>query len=247
MALKQLTSDLYMLPGLVNVYILATDDGLAVLDTGFPGRASKILDAVRTLGKRPADVRHIVLTHCHPDHIGSAAALQRETGAAVWAHALDAPRIEAGLTMREPMCPSPGLRNRILAKLLAGRVTTVEPVQVDRLLEDGDSPSFAPDMTVIHLPGHCAGQIALLWRRHGGILFPADACINRRGLKLAVGTEDPQVALASLAKLATFDFDKVCVMHGKPIMSGGAEQFRRTSFDTFKKGKAEAWLASQPH
>jgi glyoxylase-like metal-dependent hydrolase (beta-lactamase superfamily II) len=238
MAVKQLADDLWLLPGLVNVYFLQTEDGLAVLDTGFPGRANKILAAVGEIGRTPADVRHIILTHCHPDHIGSAAALKRETGATVWAHPLDAPRMEAGLTMREPMCPSPGLRNAILAKLLAGKVTTVEPIKVDRLIEDGDSPSFAPDLTAIHMPGHCFGQLAFLWARHGGVLFPADACINRRGLKLAVGTEDPELALASLAKMTQFDFEMVCVMHGNPIMSGGSEQFRRTNFDTFKKRKA---------
>ncbi len=237
MAVKKLLDGLYIIPGLVNVYILETDDGLVVLDTGFPGRAGKILDSVRTLGKTQGDVRHIVLTHCHPDHIGSAAELKRETGALIWAHPLDAPMIEAGTTMRQPMCPSPGLRNRILAKLLAGRVAQVEPTKVDRFLDDGDSPSFAANMTAIHLPGHCAGQIALFWRRNGGILFPADAFVNRRGLTLPVGTEDPRLALASLEKLQRFEFDTICVMHGKPIMRGGQSEFRRTSFDTFKHNR----------
>ncbi len=235
MALKRLTDEISLIPGLVNVYILQTDDGLAILDTGFPGSAKKILAGVHALGRVPTDVRHIILTHCHPDHIGSAAALKRETGATVWAHPIDAPMIETGTTMRPPMTPSPGLRNLILGKLLAGRVRQVEPTKVDRWLEDGDSPPFAPDMTTIHVPGHCAGQIALLWRRHGGILFTADACINRGGLKLAIGTEDPRLALASLAKLAAFDFDKVLVMHGNPIMAGGSERFRSTEFDTFPK------------
>jgi glyoxylase-like metal-dependent hydrolase (beta-lactamase superfamily II) len=238
MAVKKLADDLWIIPGLVNVYILQTDDGLAIIDTGFPGRAKKILDAVQAIGKCPADVRHLILTHCHPDHIGSAAALKRETGATVWAHPLDAPMMEAGTTMRQPMCASPGLRNRILARLLAGRVATVEPVKVDRLLEDGHSPSFAPDLMAIHVPGHCHGQLAFLWQRHGGVLFPADACVNRRGLTLPVGTEDPELALASLAKLAGYAFDKVCVMHGEPIMHGGADQFRRTEFNTFKKKRA---------
>lgn len=235
MAVRQLADGLWLLPGLVNVYILQTEDGLAVLDTGFPGRVPKILDAIRAIGKTPADVRHLLLTHCHPDHIGSAAALQRATGATVWAHPLDAPRMEAGMTMREPMCASPGLRNRILVRILSGKITTVEPIKVDRLIEDGDSPDFAPDLLAIHIPGHCHGQLAFLWRRHGGVLFPADACVNRRGLTLPVATEEPELALASLARLGSFDFDKVCVMHGKPIMHGGAEQFRRTEFDTFKK------------
>lgn len=235
MAVKQIADDLWLIPGLVNVYILQTGYGLAVIDTGFPGRAPKILDAIQAIGRMPTDVKHLLLTHCHPDHIGSAAALQRATGATVWAHPLDAPRMEAGMTMREPMCASPGLRNRILVRILSGKVRTVEPIKVDRLIEDGESPDFAPDLMAIHIPGHCSGQLAFLWRRHGGILFPADACVNRRGLTLPVATEEPERALASLARLATFDFEKVCVMHGKPILQGGAEQFRRTEFNMFKK------------
>ena len=66
MAVKQLTDEIYLIPGLVNVYLLQTDDGLVVLDTGFPGSAKKILKAVAALGKAPGDVRNIILTHCHP-------------------------------------------------------------------------------------------------------------------------------------------------------------------------------------
>jgi glyoxylase-like metal-dependent hydrolase (beta-lactamase superfamily II) len=238
MSLTQLAEDLFMLPGMVNIYILQTADGLVVLDTGFPGRTPKILKALRGIGRSASDVRHIVLSHCHPDHMGSAAELKRQTGAKVWAHRLDKPMMEAGTTMRQPMCPSPGFRNKLLAKLLAGRVAQVDPVIVDEVIEDGDRPSFAPDMVAIHVPGHCEGQLAFLWQRHGGVLFPADACVNRRGLQLPVGTEDPQLALASLERLATYEFDKVCVMHGKPVMSGGSAQFRQTIFDTFSKREA---------
>ncbi|MEG3143153.1 MBL fold metallo-hydrolase [Sphingomonas sp. RT2P30] len=237
MGLKRLTNEVSLIPGLVNIYVLETVDGLAIFDTGFPGALCKILRGVNALGKKPSDIRHIILSHCHPDHIGSAAALKRETGATVWAHPIDAPMIEAGTTMRPPMTPSPGLRNKIVAKSIAGRVKQVEPTKVDRLLEDGDSPFFAPDMKAIHVPGHCAGQIAFLWQRNGGMLFTADACINRGGLKLAIATEDPQLALASLDKLARFDFEKIFVMHGKPIMAGADEELRRTEFDTFPKNR----------
>lgn len=229
-SVKRIADGLHLLPGLVNMYLLDTDDGLALIDTGFPGSTKKVMSAVTALGRTPADIRHIVLTHCHPDHIGSAAAVQRATGATVWAHPIDAPMIEAGETMRQPMTPSPGLRNRILASLLSGRVRNVEPVKVDHLLEDGDHLPFLPDVSVIHVPGHCAGQIALLWQRHGGVMFSADACINRRGLRLAIATEDRAVALASLARLATFAFDKLCVMHGPPILSGADAEFRKTAF-----------------
>ena len=230
MAISQLADDLFVIPGLVNIYLLGTNDGLTLLDTGFKGSAKKILAAVRSLGRTPSDVRHIVLTHCHPDHIGSAALMKRETGATVWAHPVDAPLIEAGLTGRRPMYASPGVRNGILTFILGRNIDQVEPTKVDRLLADGDSPSFAPDLTVIHAPGHSAGQIALLWRRRGGILFTADTCINRDGFKMIPATEDPKLAHDTLARLRTFEFESACVMHGKPIMSGAGKAFRQATF-----------------
>ena len=228
---KRLAEGLHIVPGLVNVYLLETEEGLALLDTGFPNSTKKILAAVRELGGTPRDVRNIILTHCHPDHIGSAAALKRETGATVWAHPVDAPRIEAGETFRDGMTASPGLRNRILTRVLSGQIRRVEPTKVDRLLEDGESPSFARDLTAIHSPGHCAGQIAFIWDRLGGVLFAADTCVNRGGLRLPVATEDARLARASLTRIAGFTFDKICVMHGRPILSGAGGVFRQSSFD----------------
>src|SRR6476660_9403720 len=72
MALKQLAPGAYMLPlGFVNAFFLEGRDGLVLIDTGIPGSAEKILAAVRELGRQPADIRHILLTHVHADHTGS--------------------------------------------------------------------------------------------------------------------------------------------------------------------------------
>jgi glyoxylase-like metal-dependent hydrolase (beta-lactamase superfamily II) len=157
MAIKQLTQNLYMIRSLVNVYVLETADGLAVLDTGFPNSVPKILNGVRELGRQPGDIRHILLSHAHPDHIGSAAALKRATGATVWAHPIDAPIVEAGTGFRPVVASSPGLRNKVITRLLLGLVTTVEPTRVDQFIEDGDSLPFLTDLVAMHMPGHCAG------------------------------------------------------------------------------------------
>ena len=114
MLAKQIESDVYEVPlDHVNAWLIDRD-GLTLVDTGVPGSADKIVAAIRQLGKQPSDVRHILVTHAHPDHIGSLAVLKQATGARVYAHPLDAPIIRSGSGFR-PLKPAPGLVVGILA------------------------------------------------------------------------------------------------------------------------------------
>ena len=227
MKVKAILPGLYMLPGMVNVYLIAESDGYALIDTGFPKSAEKILKGIETVGVAPGQIRHIILTHGHPDHIGSAAALKKATGATVYAHADEVAIIERGNGFRKAIA-APGFRNRIMVRILSRLVTTVDPTTVDRVIADGESFPFDPDLKAIHIPGHCAGQIALLWQRDGGVLFTADACINRGGMKLTAAIEDLELTRRSLEKLAGLTFKYACFGHGAPILVDADKAFRST-------------------
>lgn len=75
-----------------NTYLLTRGDGkLAVVDTGMPGAAKKILEyASKRMNRDPKDLKTILLTHCHPDHAGSALELKELTGAKIAIHKDDA-------------------------------------------------------------------------------------------------------------------------------------------------------------
>ncbi|MGZ5371356.1 MBL fold metallo-hydrolase, partial [Aeromicrobium sp.] len=54
-------------------WVLIIDgDGVTLVDTGFPGDKERVIASLGKLGRSPADVDAVVLTHAHPDHIGSA-------------------------------------------------------------------------------------------------------------------------------------------------------------------------------
>lgn len=222
----QVVPGLSMIPlGIVNTYLLDTGE-LTVFDCGLPGSEKVILDAVRGLGKEPSDIRHIVLTHAHPDHIGGAAALKQATDATVYCHSADRAIVEAGKNFR-PLTPSPGLMNAIMFRLFINPNTTVDPVVVDETINDGDELTFAGGMKAIQVPGHCLGQLALLWAEHGGVLMAADVCGNTSGMKLSLGYEDLEEGKRSLQKLGKLDFQVACFGHGKPILKDAAAQFRQ--------------------
>jgi glyoxylase-like metal-dependent hydrolase (beta-lactamase superfamily II) len=168
--------------GPVNTYLLESSDGCTLIDCGLPGSADKILQGVRELGKQPADVRHIVLTHAHPDHIGGFAALKRATGADAYMHPADIPITTSGTGFR-PMKPAPGLLKGIMFRLFV-RPTPVEGASVEHQVEDG---AFAGGLRAIHVPGHCAGQLALLWPAQGGRVVRRRCVQQYDGIRLESG------------------------------------------------------------
>ncbi len=107
-----------------------------------------------------------------------------------------------------------------MTKILLNTLPKIEPTKVDHLVAAGEKLPFASDVTAIHAPGHCAGQVALLWNKHGGVLFTADACINRGRLQLTAAVEDLETTRRTLAKLSALTFEVACFGHGPPIMHG---------------------------
>jgi glyoxylase-like metal-dependent hydrolase (beta-lactamase superfamily II) len=171
-------------------------------------------------------VRNILVTHCHPDHAGSLAALKRATGAAAFMHLDDAAMVRAGSTMR-PMWAAPGGFNALISQMLVRTAPrSIEPAEVEHELADGAELRGAGGIRAIHVPGHCAGQMAFLWQRHGGVLFAADSCANVLRLALSPAYEDLAAARRSLEKLSSLDFEIACFGHGRPIRSGAARRFR---------------------
>ncbi|MDR6288998.1 glyoxylase-like metal-dependent hydrolase (beta-lactamase superfamily II) [Inquilinus ginsengisoli] len=227
MAPKLIAPGLYAIPvGAVNTFLLDSCRGCTLIDTGFPGSADRILRAMRQIGKQPSDLRHIVLTHAHPDHIGSLAVLKGATGAVAYMHPLDAPIAIAGTGFRA-VHAAPGRLTGLMFRLFVRPVDAIAPATVEHQVRDGETLPIAGGLTAIHVPGHCAGQLAFLWPQHGGVLFAADACSNLPGLGLSLGYEDLEEGRRSLGRLAALDFQIACFGHGGAILQDASARFRR--------------------
>jgi glyoxylase-like metal-dependent hydrolase (beta-lactamase superfamily II) len=225
MSVRRVISGVHIVPmGMANAYLIEGDDGLTLIDAGFPNKEEAAFGAIRELGRSPDQLKHLIFTHGHLDHIGSAAAIVRETGARTYMHPLDIPLAESGGPFR-PMTPAPGLLRQIMCRLFFHPDERVEPVAIDEALSPGEILSIAGGIEVIHVPGHCAGQVALLWHP-GRMLFAGDACMNLMGLADPVGFENLDEGRASQRKLADLSFDAVGFGHGKPIAYNASVQLR---------------------
>ena len=222
---KPIVDGVFAVPlGGVNAHLIDAPEGLVLIDTGFPDKAEAILAAVAGLGRAPGDLRHIVLTHAHIDHIGSLAALVKATGARTWMHQLDVPIAERGSGFR-PLKSAPSFPMNLLYRLIYREGLSVEPARIDHAVEDEEVIPLAGGLTVVHAPGHCAGQITLLWPERG-VLFAADACAHIVALSDPLGFEDEDAGHRSQRRLAGLDFEIACFGHGRPIAREAARRFR---------------------
>jgi glyoxylase-like metal-dependent hydrolase (beta-lactamase superfamily II) len=222
-AVKQVVQGVFLVPmGMANAFLIESDDGLTLIDAGFPGKEAAVFAAIRGLGRSLNQLKRLIFTHGHPDHIGSAAAIVRET-ARTYMHPLDIPMAESGGPFR-PMTPSPGLVG-LLCKLVYHPDERLEPVPIDQPLSTEEILPIAGGFEVIHTPGHCAGQVALLWRP-GRMLFAGDVGTNIMGLGDPVGFENLEEGRESQRKLASLSFDAAGFGHGKPIARDASTRFR---------------------
>jgi glyoxylase-like metal-dependent hydrolase (beta-lactamase superfamily II) len=211
--------------GSANAYLIDGEGGLTLIDAGYPDQEAAVFAALRELGRSPNQLKHLILTHGHPDHIGSAAAIVRETGARTYLHPID---IRLALTCGpfRPLISAPGLLRQILCKVIYRPRQRLAPVAIDPPLSDGETLNIAGGIDVVHAPGHCAGQVALLWRP-GRMLFAADVFMNIRGLGDPLGFEDIDMGRASQRKLAGLAFDAVGFGHRKPVVRDATRYIRK--------------------
>jgi glyoxylase-like metal-dependent hydrolase (beta-lactamase superfamily II) len=206
-----------------NVYLVAEGRELMLIDAGYGGKAVQILKRVHNLGFTAHRITNIIVTHHHPDHVGSLAALKKMTGAKVIAHAADAPYIDGRLPQPGPFRPA---LYRAVWRPLLGLLQT-EPAQVDIPVNDGDELPVAGGIRIIHTPGHTPGSICIYLKKRR-LMFTGDLIARRRDIKLPslAFTADIPELLRSIHKLAGIEFDVACFGHGWPMKRDASRKIR---------------------
>jgi glyoxylase-like metal-dependent hydrolase (beta-lactamase superfamily II) len=164
-------------------------DGLTLVDVGSGKAVDLLLRTMAELGRDPADLNRIVLTHAHPDHVQGAPALSEHTGARVLIHAADAAWLADG---RVPSDGRSSPAARRYDQLPAAHWTPFKP---DATVEDGELIAGSGGLRVIHTPGHSPGHIALLHEPTRTVLV-GDAVFHARRLGYGPATFAAEPAAA---------------------------------------------------
>ena len=221
----EVADGVYRIPArAANTYLVEAPRGLVLVDTGLPGSEKRIFNAVRKLGRQPEEIKLVLLTHRHPDHIGSAAAVKRGTSATLAAHPFEKPYVAGTLMVSMPRAWS--LKGRIVRRLIAitqwtmrlFRIIKYRPVYVDRAAdEESVLEGVGLDGSVVWTPGHTKGSITLFLNRPK-VAIVGDL-LRGKGGKLVepLLMESISQTNASVEHVLELGPELICPGHGKPL------------------------------
>ena len=144
------------------IYLIAFADELVLIDAGAGSSTAQVVRNIEMLGLNPASISHLILTHCHIDHIGSAPYFQKHYNTKINIHELDATPVETGDSIRTAA---------------NWYETTFPPTKVDREIKgEREILQFgAEQLHCLHTPGHTPGSISIYLDREGKrVLFGQD-------------------------------------------------------------------------
>lgn len=217
-------------------WVLIVDgDGVTLVDTGYPGDKERVIASLGKIGRAPADVDAVVLTHAHPDHIGSAEYFRSQVGKPVWVHEQE----EANATGEhvEQVSIATLLKMAWRPSVLVWFVQAgigLKAAQVQRLgaveTFSGGALDVPGHPLAVHTPGHTFGH-AVLHLPDRGVLVAGDALMTEHTLASSPGPQllpdffntDTTQARASLELLRPLGADVVIPGHG-PAFHGTPTQ-----------------------
>ena len=209
--------------GISNCFIIQGEEGLSLVDTGGANSAERIIKTINQAGYDIHDLKRILITHAHSDHIGSLADLQQRTGAEVWAHELEAPVIEGQVVPESVLPEDLNSIDRWMLKMGGSELPTCN---VHRSLRAAEAiPEVHQGLEVVHLPGHSAGQIGF-WLPRESLLIGGDVMMNIMGRltqPFRAFTPNLSESRKSIVKVSKLQLKTLALGHG-PVIDKQADK-----------------------
>jgi glyoxylase-like metal-dependent hydrolase (beta-lactamase superfamily II) len=193
---------------MVSFFLVEHRGVLTLVDTGQHGATARAMRALREIGRKPEDVRQIVLTHCHGDHAGALSRLKEATGATVVAGDRDAEVIAGSAAYPRPV-------DRIFRTAYAN-LERFERTTVDRVVKGREE--LEGGLVALPTPGHTAGHMAVLVPDISAA-FVGDLVWHLGPLRPSWRrlTQDPEQNAESIKTVAGLGYERILPGHGRDV------------------------------
>ncbi len=177
------------IPRFVNIFIIQEKE-IHLIDTGVKDGFKQIQEYINSIGRNISDIKTILLTHSHPDHIGCARLLYENSGCRIIAPKAETSWIE-NTELQFQKRPVPGF-----AQLVAG------PVKVDQMVSGFQNiyPESGLNIQAIPVPGHSAGSTAY-YLKNEKVLFSGDAILLPGEIPIFENVNDYLYSLETIGNL----------------------------------------------
>ena len=193
-----------------NCYLVKTDTGFILIDTGRASKRTKLEKELESAGCNPGNLKLIVLTHGDFDHTGNCAYLRKKFGTKIAMHYDDSGMVERGDMFWNRKT------GNILIRIIVNALFRISKFKPDLTIDEGyDLSEYGLDAKVLYLPGHSKGSIGILTA--GGDLFCGDLLMNMDKPDLSSVIDDSAEANTSVEKLKSLRINTVYPGHGKPF------------------------------
>ena len=175
-------------------WILDCSEGTILIDGGMtPQHVDNIAAELKTIGKKWSDIKAILITHKHGDHIKNLPQLVELTGAPVQAHEYEAPLIKEAVGVEVK-----GMKDHTVLPWCGG-------------------------IELIHVPGHSEGNSSYYLKKHRAIIAGDTIFGDEEGNLMPPPERyclDVEQATREMRRLLDYDFDAFIYTHGKDIIGG---------------------------
>lgn len=188
----------------VRVWVVVGEDGVTLVDAGFPFMAKGILKFIAGLNAGP--LKRILLTHGHSDHIGSVKAILAHQPVPVYAHAIELPYMEGALPYPRRKKPEFNVARGVASPLSESQNGALALVA-----------GLKPYLTPGHSPGH-----VVYYHEQDRVLLAGDLFTSKRGeirKPMAMFTADMAEACRSGAIVKQLNPKRLEVCHGGPVFN----------------------------